>query len=392
MYYLNVFNQLSLLTVLCFSFLILMYTLCLNKDRSQLNTLGITFLIPFLLSAASFLSTKDTAAYSLSILADLMILICFSVLLLTRPGSNMVSLIRCAIIIIPVLLIIAVAALKELPGYITSFNIRILFIMAPGLVIMYVLRREKGVKSLLFWAVLCLMGEFALKEFGQQSIASFLSICLKLAAYIMIFYYFHRENYNAIMSKVNEAEKKIAAVDKTLALEVKKRVFEIERSNEKLVNISKTDALTKAYNKAAILDIISSLAEVRPQKEFSILMFDIDNFKVINDTMGHIEGDKCIRRLALIAGNSIREIDFLGRYGGDEFIIVLPETSASQAVFIAEGFRMKVAGTESPHFTVSIGVAHFPNDALSVKGLIAAADEEMYNSKNKGRNAVSYKT
>jgi diguanylate cyclase (GGDEF)-like protein len=125
--------------------------------------------------------------------------------------------------------------------------------------------------------------------------------------------------------------------------------------------------------------------------EFSILMFDIDNFKGINDTYGHIAGDMCIKRLALIAKSSIRDEDSIGRYGGDEFVVVLPSLTISQARLVAERFRKKVDETESPHFSVSIGIASYPQDASNVKELIAAADEGLYKSKRKGRNTVSHR-
>ena len=146
--------------------------------------------------------------------------------------------------------------------------------------------------------------------------------------------------------------------------------MEIELSNEKLVTISKTDSLTKALNNAGILEKIGYFINNKRKNEFCILMFDIDNFKAINDNFGHIVGDKCLKRLSLKARESFREIDSLGRYGGDEFIVVLPGTPLSHAKIIAERFRKNVSNTDSPHFTISMGISSFPHDSSTVKGLI----------------------
>ena len=161
-------------------------------------------------------------------------------------------------------------------------------------------------------------------------------------------------------------------------------------SNEKLLELSKTDSLTKAYNKLAIMNIIEKLTTSKARQTFSILMFDIDKFKTINDTLGHVTGDMCIRTLVSIAQANIRSIDYLGRYGGDEFIIVLPTLSANDARIVAERFRSKVAETNNPRFTVSIGIATFPEDGKTVKELISAADIGLYRAKERGRNAVSH--
>jgi diguanylate cyclase (GGDEF)-like protein len=119
-------------------------------------------------------------------------------------------------------------------------------------------------------------------------------------------------------------------------------------------------------------------------------MFDIDNFKTINDSLGHVTGDLCLKNLAVIASNNIREVDFLGRYGGDEFIIVLPSLSENEAKFVAERFKNKVNENSNPKFTVSIGIATYPRDGQTVKELISVADKGLYKSKSKGKNSISH--
>jgi diguanylate cyclase (GGDEF)-like protein len=150
--------------------------------------------------------------------------------------------------------------------------------------------------------------------------------------------------------------------------------------------------LTKTLNKITILNVIEKLISSKKENAFSILMFDIDNFKVINDSLGHVTGDMCLKTLALIASSNIREVDHLGRYGGDEFIIVLPTLEAKEAKFVAERFRKKINETSNPRFTVSIGIATYPSDGQTVKDLISAADKGLYKAKSKGKNAISHAT
>lgn len=119
-------------------------------------------------------------------------------------------------------------------------------------------------------------------------------------------------------------------------------------------------------------------------------MFDIDKFKGINDTYGHIIGDKCLKSLALTASTSVRKTDIVGRYGGDEFIIILPQSGPADALKIGEQFRKNIEKSKNPHFTVSIGVATYPWDGDDMTALIESADKGLYHSKENGRNQISY--
>jgi diguanylate cyclase (GGDEF)-like protein len=154
--------------------------------------------------------------------------------------------------------------------------------------------------------------------------------------------------------------------------------------------MSKIDLLTRCFYKITILNIIEKLISSKKEYVFSLLMFDIDNFKTINDSLGHITGDLCLKTLANIASNNIREVDYLGRYGGDEFIIVLPSLTENEAKFVAERFKKKVSETSNPKFTVSIGVATYPYDGQTVKDLITSADKGLYKSKSTGKNTISH--
>jgi diguanylate cyclase (GGDEF)-like protein len=223
------------------------------------------------------------------------------------------------------------------------------------------------------------------KTAGQE----FIPFILTIAAYGMFYIYFFKCFTEEFEQKLLQAEKKLGNLDRVLEKEVRKRTFEIEQVNRKLVDISRTDPLSKLLTNYAITDIMESLIN-KKIKEFAVLMFDVDNFKDINDNYGHIVGDKCIKRLALIAKGAVRDIDHVGRYGGDEFVIILPSLDSAQSYIVAERLRKKAEESNDPHFTVSIGISVYPTDGLTPKELIAAADKGMYLSKKSGKNMVSY--
>lgn len=224
-----------------------------------------------------------------------------------------------------------------------------------------------------------------------ESVPAASAVALLLRAYFylhmlrLLFGTIHEE----VMKEVGEARRIQKEFDDELRKEVKKHVFYMEMSQQKMARISQTDALTEAYNRKGIMDQLESLINDRSVQQFSMLIFDIDNFKNINDTLGHPTGDKCLKMLSKIARTNLREVDALGRYGGDEFIILLPGADTDTAFRVAERFRQRISETENPHFTVSIGLATYPADGSTSRELLEHADAGMYISKEKGRNRVS---
>jgi diguanylate cyclase (GGDEF)-like protein len=216
-----------------------------------------------------------------------------------------------------------------------------------------------------------------------------LALLLKALGYILFSYFFYRLTYLQLEKDNYSKTSQLNRINQSLQQEVTRRVEEIERSNRKLAEKNKIDDLTGAYNKKTTLDYVDSAISKKPGMEFSILLIDIDNFKQINDTYGHITGDKCLKNLVSIARNSIRNEDILGRFGGDEFIIIMHETNPVQAYLVAERFRKKVESATDPHYTISIGIASYPSDAGNAKDLVKAVDKALYISKEDGRNKVS---
>jgi len=157
------------------------------------------------------------------------------------------------------------------------------------------------------------------------------------------------------------------------------------------------DYLTKVNNRGYFMQQAEQeLARgIRYARKMSFFMLDIDNFKKINDTHGHKAGDVVLQRLAQICRNTLREVDIIGRVGGEEFAILLPETDKMEANDVAERLRANIANTEIEissgvliHITVSIGISALGPDSKHIDDLLNMADKALYEAKNSGRNKV----
>lgn len=157
------------------------------------------------------------------------------------------------------------------------------------------------------------------------------------------------------------------------------------------------DSLTGVYNRQAFHRRLRNEIErsLRYGHQFTLLMVDLDHFKTVNDTCGHLCGDDVLRSVTVRLLKDLRNFDSLARYGGEEFTVIMPETAAVGARAVAERLRESVAsqpvttnrGSVLP-ITISIGMAAFPDDARSEDDLIAAADQALYAAKEQGRNRV----
>ncbi|NET35459.1 MAG: diguanylate cyclase [Cyanothece sp. SIO1E1] len=179
-------------------------------------------------------------------------------------------------------------------------------------------------------------------------------------------------------------------------LELKSTRDQLNKVIEEMGVLAITDPLTGVLNRRHLLEIAEKeLARThRYSRQFSVLMLDIDHFKQINDTCGHAVGDEAIKTIAKAAVFSLREGDSFGRFGGEEFVALLPETNVDQAFEVAEQIRNTVAKVSIPargriaRLTVSIGIAsHNPEDR-SIDALLKRADDALYEAKRQGRNRV----
>jgi len=166
--------------------------------------------------------------------------------------------------------------------------------------------------------------------------------------------------------------------------------------HEEIYRLTTIDGLTQVFNKRYFMEALEREMSRchRYGRNLSLILFDIDFFKKINDTHGHLAGDSVLKDLAKLIKGHIRREDILARYGGEEFTIILPEIDSESALVMGEKVRALVAAcrfqfqaTEIP-FTVSVGVAAVDDTVVESTDLIKLADQHLYNAKKGGRNKV----
>ena len=170
--------------------------------------------------------------------------------------------------------------------------------------------------------------------------------------------------------------------------------LELESANEQLAQLSRTDRLTGLNNRGHWEECLRNEFSrcLRTRQPASLVMFDIDHFKKVNDTYGHQAGDEVIRVVAKILLDSIRGTDTAGRYGGEEFGVILPATTAADGRAVTERIRTRIEQTPVTHedrtiaFTVSLGIADFSQDMAGHAEWLSHADQALYQAKEGGRN------
>jgi diguanylate cyclase (GGDEF)-like protein len=169
-------------------------------------------------------------------------------------------------------------------------------------------------------------------------------------------------------------------------------VRRLREHRQELERLSVTDGLTGLANHRSLMQRLKEEAtrSARSKRSFSVIMADVDHFKMYNDSFGHPAGDVVLKRVGALLKDSTRTIDCVGRYGGEEFAAILPETEMVGALEVAERIRTRIEAEQFPEraITLSIGVAEFPKDADRPEQIIAVADKALYEAKRGGRNRV----
>jgi diguanylate cyclase (GGDEF)-like protein len=180
-------------------------------------------------------------------------------------------------------------------------------------------------------------------------------------------------------------------------LKIKNLQDDLKRTNELLLELSNTDHLTGLFNRRYLMDALEKEIQRSARKggNLSLLILDIDHFKQVNDTYGHLQGDAVLQKVALQLQKELRNYDIAARYGGEEFIAVLPDATIQEAAFVADRVRMSIQAAKfngalsKLSLTVSLGVALFsPVECTTVDGFIKLADDALYRAKANGRNRV----
>lgn len=191
-------------------------------------------------------------------------------------------------------------------------------------------------------------------------------------------------------------ETQLLAVQMQESLKLMTRYLEFGLTYWDSQNLAMVDDLTNLYNQRYLSTVLNN--EIRRSErrgaEFSVLFLDVDHFKAINDTKGHWIGSRILQELGRLLKQSIRSCDFAFRYGGDEFVLILPDTPLAGGQIVAERVRASIEKMvfliegHSLKITASIGIASYPQSALTSEEVIHLADEAMYFGKRKSRNIV----
>lgn len=236
-------------------------------------------------------------------------------------------------------------------------------------------------------------------------ILCFLSLVIAIAAY-----FFARQIIRPLITLTKGAQK-VANGDLSIQLPIEKNdelgfatnvfntmVAELNQNQAKLERMATQDALTKLANRKQILQTLHSRFEYyqRYKNPFSVLMIDVDHFKKVNDTHGHMVGDMVLSTIGQIFKDTLRSVDSAGRYGGEEFLVILTDSDEDDAWHVAERIRLAVANHTFTHekrqipVAVSIGIAKTSIYDREETTLINRADQALYSAKNNGRNQVFY--
>lgn len=197
------------------------------------------------------------------------------------------------------------------------------------------------------------------------------------------------------ITKPFDLDELIARVE--AALRIKGEHDNLRAVNRRLAELSMTDPLTGLYNRRYLMERFDEEIERARRYEYPIacIMVDIDDFKSVNDTYGHLQGDQVLQQLAIIMKNSNRVVDILARYGGEEFLMILPQTNLGGAETVGERFRQLieearlVPSNPEARITISLGAAAYQAKKIGTREvLLKASDEALYEAKRLGKNRV----
>lgn len=281
--------------------------------------------------------------------------------------------------------------------------------LAGQVVVIYDLDKLRGQRrDLLIWAVLVTAGALGLASILSALMASSVTRPMasvsKVVEQIGLGHLHERADVEAagplasLARGINAMASRIAMTQEDLRQQVAAATRELRLQKEAAEQAARIDALTgvasrRAFTERAELEIQRALRYSQP---LSVVMVDLDRFKRVNDTYGHAVGDAVLVSFAQALMHEVREVDMVGRLGGEEFAVLLPGIEGQEAVRVAERMRQAVearaltVGGQALHFTASFGVADFDGVDVNLPGLLARADSALYQAKHTGRNRVVY--
>ncbi|MCT4686113.1 GGDEF domain-containing protein [Vallitalea sp.] len=170
----------------------------------------------------------------------------------------------------------------------------------------------------------------------------------------------------------------------------------IIKMKDEIIKLSKIDGLTKLLNRTSFMELYEQLVKcsIEKQDSLAVIIFDLDHFKRINDSYGHAGGDKVLERVGTIIKQLLPEQELIGRFGGEEFIVVLHDVTKDESSVIGEKIRRELNSSiiyneKEINFAVSVGIVHTSHCKLDTDSLIKIADDNLYIAKRNGRNNIS---
>jgi diguanylate cyclase (GGDEF)-like protein len=206
--------------------------------------------------------------------------------------------------------------------------------------------------------------------------------------------FYIKKSFQKYRDKIINKNNKLSELNESLEQRVLLRTKELQKSQEELEYLATTDTLTEIHNRYSIMKILEQEMKYANylDKPLCVVLLDIDHFKKINDTYGHDVGDDVLYKLTNIIHESLRPTEFIGRYGGEEFVIVLKDTTLEHAKLISERIRSLICEysfKEVGQVTISLGLVEYIKGE-ELKAIIKRADKLLYQSKNEGRNKLSF--
>jgi len=205
---------------------------------------------------------------------------------------------------------------------------------------------------------------------------------------------FLQKSFNELLERIETEERHRSALESQLREEleekVRSRTTELEAANSKLQKLATTDALTQLFNRAKLTEVLQRCTSdfEKNAQPLSLILMDIDFFKLVNDNYGHQTGDTVLRQFATILSEYVRGVDTVGRWGGEEFLIICDNTDGNGAYMLAEKLRGIINSFsfhEIGQLTASFGVAQL-TEGMDTQTLIKATDDALYLAKSRGRN------
>jgi two-component system, cell cycle response regulator len=269
------------------------------------------------------------------------------------------------------------------------------------------LRRYPEIRRALDTGELVLVNDVATDPLYEEVRAAWAADGLPVPTRSAIAMRFHLQNQPAGVfflrtatddSPLNQQDVQFAEQVIQAAVAALEKAYELETAvegQEHLRHLAETDALTGCFNRRALMEKLEQEMDraARYATMLTCMMIDIDNFKQINDTYGHLVGDRVLKQLANLLRREQRSVDIVARYGGEEFVVLLPETTITESRNFAERILRRVAGHDfgeagqPVRVTISIGVASFPDERVGDgDSLLRLADGHLYRAKSEGRN------